>query len=232
MIRLKPLAGIKMLTQNKYVFILSIIIMLANLVQNIVSITGTYYFTYVMGNLGLLSLVGLLGLAAPFVLLLFPVAMRTIGAVGFVRIGLLLAAIANIVRFVFPTSLPVVLVTVMISGIGASTITMMNSFFILQCIDYGEYKLGKRVEGLPTAVNNFTAKVGSGIASVGVGFVMMATGYIQSNPQQTDGALLAIRSLYSLIPAVLCIIMLIVLYFYDIEKVLPGLKETHNQNKL
>lgn len=210
--------GISILKQNKYIFILSLIILGANLVQNIVSVAGTYYFTYVIGNLSLLGIVGLVGLAAPFVLLLFPAAIRTIGAVGFVRIGLILATIANVLRFIFPTNLPVVYSTVMISGIGASTITMMNSYFILQCIDYGEQKTGIRVEGLPTSVTNFAAKIGQGIAAVSVGFVMALGGYIGSQAEQSASAIFSIRSLYSLIPAAICMLMLIALHFYDIEK--------------
>lgn len=217
--------GISILKQNKYIFILSLIILGANLVQNIVSVAGTYYFTYVIGNLSLLGVVGLVGLAAPFVLLLFPVAIRTIGAVGFVRIGLILATIANILRFIFPTNLPVVYLTVMISGIGASTITMMNSYFILQCIDYGEQKTGIRLEGLPTSVTNFAAKIGQGIAAVSVGFVMALGGYIGSQAEQSASAIFSIRSLYSLIPAVICMLMLIALHFYDIEKKMESITQ-------
>lgn len=217
--------GISILKQNKYIFILSLIILGANLVQNIVSVAGIYYFTYVIGNLSLLGVVGLVGLAAPFVLLLFPVAIRTIGAVGFVRIGLILATIANILRFIFPTNLPVVYLTVMISGIGASTITMMNSYFILQCIDYGEQKTGIRVEGLPTSVTNFAAKIGQGIAAVSVGFVMALGGYIGSQAEQSASAIFSIRSLYSLIPAVICMLMLIALHFYDIEKKMESITQ-------
>ena len=185
--------GISILKQNKYIFILSLIILGANLVQNIVSVAGTYYFTYVIGNLSLLGIVGLVGLAAPFVLLLFPAAIRTIGAVGFVRIGLILATIANVLRFIFPTNLPVVYSTVMISGIGASTITMMNSYFILQCIDYGEQKTGIRVEGLPTSVTNFAAKIGQGITAVSVGFVMALGGYVGSQAEQSASAIFCLK---------------------------------------
>lgn len=217
--------GVSILKQNKYIFILSLIILGANLVQNIVSVAGTYYFTYVIGNLSLLGIVGLVGLAAPFVLLLFPAAIRTIGAVGFVRIGLILATIANVLRFIFPTNLPVVYSTVMISGIGASTITMMNSYFILQCIDYGEQKTGIRVEGLPTSVTNFAAKIGQGIAAVSVGFVMALGGYIGSQAEQSTSAIFSIRSLYSLIPAVICVLMLIALHFYDIEKKMESISQ-------
>lgn len=216
--------SIVLLLKNKYILVLAGLIFFSNLAQNMISIVASYYYAEIMGNLGLMSLVGMLGMLTPFIFLLFPVAMRTVGAVGFVKIGLALGTIACFIRFLFPTTLPVLMVSVMFSGIGISTVTMMNSFFILQCIDYGELKSGKRVEGVPTALCNFTSKIGSGIASAAVGLIMGAAGYIGTATEQTAGALSSIRSLYSLIPGIICIIMLILLRFYDVEKKLSEMK--------
>lgn len=216
--------SVKILLQNKYIFIFAIIVTLANLVQYITSIVGTYYFNYILGDISLLSFVGMLGLIAPFILLLFPLAMRTIGAVNFVRIGVGVAIAGNLLKFIGQTNIAMLMIGQMLAGIGASTITMMNSVFILQCIDYGEYKTGKRVEGLPTALNNFASKLGSGIASIGIGAVMAAAGYVGSATQQTEAALKSIIALYTIIPAIICILMLIVLQLFDLEKKLPEMR--------
>lgn len=47
------------------------------------TLVGTYYFTYIMGNLALLGMVGLLGLISPIILLLFPIALKRIGSVEY-----------------------------------------------------------------------------------------------------------------------------------------------------
>ncbi|KAF1299245.1 hypothetical protein BAU15_00950 [Enterococcus sp. JM4C] len=216
--------NLKIMFQNKYIFILCGIILLANAVQNTMSMVGTYYFTYIMGNLGLFGMVGLLGLVSPLILLLFPVAIRKIGSLGFLKIGLSVSILASVIRFIFPTSFPVVLVTVMLTGIGASFVTMLNSYFILQCIEYGEVKHGRRIEGLPTALASFMTNLGQGVSGAVVGLVMSLAGYAAANAQQTEAALFSIRSLYSFIPAIMGIVMIILLQFFDVEKQLHQLK--------
>jgi GPH family glycoside/pentoside/hexuronide:cation symporter len=222
--------SILILIKNKYVFILAAIILLSNLAQNIGSIMGTYYFTYIMGNLGLLSIVGMFGLLTPFLMLLFPLSIRTIGATAFVRIGFILAALGNVLKFLGQTNLPMILIGTLLAGFGTSTVTMMNHYFMLQCIDYGEFITGKRVEGMPSSIMSFTSKIGSGLASVSVGFLMGIAGYVGSTQQQTPSALGSIVALYTLIPAGICVAMLVILhFFYDVEKKLPALRKAHEE---
>ncbi len=216
--------GMKLLSKNKYIFILSFLIMLSFLVTNITTIVGTYYFTFIFGDLGLMSVVGILSLVAPFFFLLFPVAIRTIGSLLFVKIGLGVACAAAIVRFFFPASLPVIVLTTLLMTVGSSTLTMMNHYFILQCIDYGEIITGKRVEGTPAALTNFANKLGSGLASALVGGFMGLFGFVSAGTVQTDSAILSIRLLYSLIPAGIMVVMYIVVHFFDVEKVLAKLR--------
>ncbi|MDR1469662.1 MAG: MFS transporter [Spirochaetaceae bacterium] len=217
--------GLKLLIKNKYIFILSILILLSFLSTNIISITGTYYFRFIMGDLGLLSLVGMMGLLGPFLFLLFPLALRKIGSIGFVRIGFTAAAIVCVIRFFFYDNLMVLVISSFLSGVGLTSITMINHFFILQCIEYGELKTGKRVEGTPAALTNFANKIGSAIASGSAGFIMTASGYVSSASVQPDGALMSIRLLYSLVPATLSVIMLIILRFFDVEETLKSMKK-------
>jgi GPH family glycoside/pentoside/hexuronide:cation symporter len=217
--------GLKLLSRNKYIFILTALILLSFLATNTLGITGTYYFRFIMGDLGLLSLVGMMGLLGPFLFLLFPLALRKIGSIGFVRIGFTVAAVVCAVRFFFYDNLPVLVISSFLSGVGLTSITMINHFFILQCIEYGELKTGKRVEGTPAALTNFANKIGSAIASAGTGFIMAANGYVSSAPTQPDSALMSIRLLYSLVPAALSVIMIIILRFFDVEKTLQSMKK-------
>lgn len=94
---------------------------------------------------------------------------------------------------------------------------MLNSYFVLQCIDYGELTLGQRLEGLSAAF---------------VGIIMAIAGYVQANPIQTDASLMSIRSLYSLIPAIIAILIIILLQFFDVEKQLENLRANESIKKM
>ncbi|MDF2674462.1 MAG: hypothetical protein K0R09_2730 [Clostridiales bacterium] len=217
--------AIKALAHNKYVFILGGAVLLANLVTNMSGVVGTYYFTYIVGDLSMLSIVGMVGLIAPVILLLFPLAMRTIGAMNFVRIGLVGAVIGNVIKFFAGANVGLVVVGQLLSGIGSSTVTMMIGIFIMQCMDFGEWKTGKRVEGTLNSVTSFASKVGSGLASASIGIIMGLAGYVGKAEVQSASANTAIIWTFSLIPAILCAAMLIILHFYDLDKKMSQIHE-------
>lgn len=210
--------GLSLIFRNKYVFVLAPAALLCTLAQTISTTVGTYYFKYIIGDLGLMSTIGMLGLISPLVMLLFPVAIKTIGGMNFVRIGLVLAMVGNLIKLIDLTSLPLLIISQLLASTGLSTLVMMQGYFILQSIDYGEKKFGKRVEGLSSAVNGLYSKLGAGLASVLLGAVMSIVGYVNLAPSQSDSAMTAIVAMYSWVPAILCALMLITIHFYDLEK--------------
>jgi len=211
--------GLSLIFWNKYVFVLAPAALLCNLTQTTSAIVATYYFTYIIKDLGLMSYVSMIGLITPLVLLLFPVAIRTIGGMNFVRIGLILGVVGNLLKLIDLTNVPLLVISQLLANTGLSTLTMMQGYFVLQSIDYGERKFGKRVEGLSSAVNGLYAKVGAGLASVMIGGLMSLAGYVNLDSRQPAAALNTIIALYSWIPAVLCVLMLITVHFYDLEKI-------------
>lgn len=218
------------LFQNKYTLILAGLIMLSWLAQSMASTVGIYYFSNVIGDIGLLSIIGMTGLLGPFLLLLFPLAIRTIGSVKFLRIGLILAILGNVAKFFAPTNIPIVVLGTFLSNLGCTVVTMLNVYFLLQCIEFGQWKTGKRIEGIPTAFTNCAGQIGNGLASLAVGVVMGVMGYVANASTQTSAAQSSIVWLYSLIPAVICIAMLILLQFFDVEKKLGEIKQKQSEN--
>lgn len=64
-----------------------------------------------------------------------------------------------------------------------------------------------------------------------VGFVMSVSGYVAGAETQTETARSAIIALYSWIPAILCLLTLIVVSFYDLEKKMPQIREELNASR-
>lgn len=223
--------SIKCLLKNKYIWILGLAYLLCNLATNLSSVVQTYYFTYIVGNLTSMSLVGMLGLFTPLILLLFPVAMRKIGGMAFVKIGLIVAIIGGIVKYFAGANMPMLLIGTVLSGIGTTGLIMMGSIFIIQCMDYGEWKTGIRIEGMMNTIPSFAGKLGTGLASGLSGAIMGAAGYVGNAAAQTASANTAIVWCFSLIPAIICIIALITLHFYDYEKIGEKIKKEIQEKK-
>lgn len=211
--------SIRSIAHNKYLFILAGAALLCNVYNGINSAVGSYYFQYIVGDLASMSLIGMLGLLTPFVLLLFPIAVRKIGGMNFVRIGLVTAIIGNVIKYFAGANVRMILVGSLIAAIpGASTLIMIGTIFVIQCMDYGEWKTGIRVEGMVNSVFGFATKVGSGLASGLLGLLMAVAGFVGGATQQVPSANTAIVWGYSLIPALLCVAMMIILHFYKLEK--------------
>lgn len=206
------------LAQNKYIFILAAAMLLCQTATNISASVQTYYFTYIVGDLAIMSVLGMLGLVAPFILILFPIALRKIGGMNFVKIGLVIAAAGSVIKFFAGASMSMLIVGGLFAGVGTTILMMIGSVFVIQCMDYGEWKTGKRVEGVLNCVAGFASKVGTGVASGLVGLIMGAAGYVGGAAEQTASAKTSIVLCYSLIPALLCVVMLVLLHFYDLEK--------------
>lgn len=209
--------ALKALVQNKFVFVLAGIVLLANVIINMNTIVGAYYFKYIFGDLGLLSVVALAGIIMPVTYLLFPLAVRTIGAINFLRTGLVLAMVGFGLIALFPTSLVAVVVGQLL-GSFTSIVTILVGFFVIQTMAYGEWKTGRRIDAVTNSVTNFTSKIGSGLASAGVGILMGAVGYDGLAAAQTPQAESAIVGLYSLVPLALTAGMLALTFLYRLDR--------------
>jgi GPH family glycoside/pentoside/hexuronide:cation symporter len=68
-------------------------------------------------------------------------------------------------------------------------------------IDYDEYRTGERKEGAYLAVWNFIRKSAGAMTALITGWVLQQLDF-QPNQEQTEGTKLALRALFSLVPAI------------------------------
>ncbi len=85
-------------------------------------------------------------------------------------------------------------------GLGAGCGGVVGPSVQADIIDYDEYLTHERKEGAYLAVWNFVRKSASGLMALLTGFVLDLSGF-EPNVDQGDGAKLAIRVLFSLVPA-------------------------------
>ena len=210
--------SLRVICKNRYVFILAPASLLCNLALNVSSTVATFYYTYIVGNLGMMSFVSMIGLVSPLILLMFPAAIRTIGGMNYVRIGLILAISGNLLKLVDPANIVLLVVGQLLANIGLSAFALVMSYFVLQVIDHGEKISGKRVEGFSSAINTLFSKTGAGLSSMLFGSLMALSGYTRMSAGQPLTALNTIIALYSWIPAIFCTLTLITVHFYDLDK--------------
>lgn len=216
--------GLSCIMKNKYIWILAGMTFVVQLATNIGSAVNTYYFKYIMGNIGLATLVSMSSMITPLVMIVFPVLTRKFGTVTILKIGAVLGVIGYGIRIIGGTNLVTLTVGSLIGGVAILPVTMMISIYLIDTMDYGEWKTGTRVEGMLGSVNSFCSKLGSGIASALVGLIMGLAGYDGSLAVQSASANASIIALFNYVPMILMIVLLLLAIAYKLDKELPQIK--------
>ena len=215
--------GLKARAKNKYIFILAGMCLLAQLMTNMTA-TTTYYFKYIIGDVTQASLVSMSAMVTPFIIFLFPLISRKLGTVGVLRAGLALSIVGYLVRIIGGTGMITIIIGSLVSSVGTIPLTTMINIYLVDCMEYGQYKSGVRVEGIVGSVVAFCNKVGSGLASGLVGIVMGMAGYNGDLAVQSAAANAAIVGLFNWAPLIMTAVILGLALIYRIDKDLPALR--------
>ena len=105
---------------------------------------------------------------------------------------------------------------------------LTNSLYygmLADSVDYGEYKTRIRAAAVTTSAGSVGLKLGSGLGAALLGFALWATGYDGLAVKQAATAVSCIRIIFIAVPFVLYIALLILMHFYDLDEMLPKIKE-------
>ena len=207
--------------QNKYILLFSLIILISNVGSNLVNSVQTYYFQYIMGDLSLASIMSLSMLAIIIVIMLTPMLSNKFGFLKVMRATTLLGMIGYIIRIFAPTNMGLLFGSNILAMMGFYTMFSFAGTFVIDCIDYGEWKTGQRNEGTIACAQSVTAKIGTAVGVGLIGLLMGLSGYDGALTVQPDSANIMIIMLFSVVPAVFCLIQLILLHLYDLDKIQP-----------
>lgn len=224
--------SIKLLKKNKYLFIVVALMLLTFWVNNMSAAT-VYYFKYIVGDISLQGTVAITSMIVVPALVVFPILSKKIGTTKILQACFLIGTIGLLIRTIGSTSLPTLIVGGILMGIGTLPISMMINTYLIDCMDYGEWKTGVRIEGLVASIANFSSKVGNGIALGFVGLIMGLAGYDGLAEKQSAAAGGAIIFLFNILPMILFGIMFVLSLFYKVDSIRPqmdaDLKKKHGE---
>ena len=186
---------------------------------NNMTAAATYYFKYIVGDIGLQSALAVTSMVVVPALIVFPMLSNKFGTTKILRGAILIGAIGLLIRTVGGTSMVTLFIGSLFMGIGTMPISMMINTYLIDCMDYGEWKTGTRIEGMIASIANFASKVGNGVALGAVGLIMGIAGYDGLAETQTATANMAIIFLYNILPLILFIVMYILARGYKVDEV-------------
>lgn len=195
------------ITSNKYVWLMGIACMVPLLVTGMSA--NTYYFTWIVGDIGKLSTIQMVGMLSLFVIVLFPTLMKKFSAMQLIGATAVISIAGYIICFFAGTNIPLLIVGFFLASLITLPTSYMKSPIIMQISDYNEQNGQPRMEATMSAVANFLNKIGSAFGSFLLGIMLDAGGYDGKLDVQPDGAITMIRLLFSFVPAAFMVVVVI-----------------------
>ena len=200
----------KILSQ-KPVYITFLAVLLYSIGSNIVNAANTYFYTYIFEDLTLASIITLITCVTVFPAIM--VIGNLIGRFGkkkMYAIGLALAGLAPIIRLLDVRSIPLLIVSVLIAGIGAGFAAPLNYGIQADNTDYIEVSMGIRAEGAVASLSSFVSKCAMGIGGAIPGYLLQLAGFDSKAAVQNDDVINVIVLCVLILPAIVNVVAIVI----------------------
>ena len=211
-----------LLLKNKYWIIMFVVMFISNIGYSLSASTGIYYAKYILGNENLVGIMGAVGVIPVVIgfMLVGPM-VKKFGLTRTTRITLFAGIIANIVRTFTPYSFISALVCGAVTTFATIPMMSIGGVLVANTIEYGEWLHGKRIIGSTNSIISFGSKIGAGIGTAMIGWILAIGKYNGQLAVQPDSAIQMILVICIYLPLVLFIIMYLILGKYDLDEKYP-----------
>ncbi len=225
-------------TKNKYVWFYAGMIIIFNALQNMS--VQTYYFTYIVGNTDLLGVLSIMGIMMLPVMLFMPLLLKKFSVPKIIMGGGILAVIGYALNFVAGANTGILCGAAVLVSCLQLPISYLCIVILMDLFNYNEYKGLARLEGTTNQLaHGISGQLGQGLGGFLLGVFLDMGGFIATTDgtavAQPESAITMVRLLYSVIPIVLLVVLLVCVFFLskldkemvDVEKVIA---EKHAAN--
>lgn len=220
---------LKVLVRHKSLFSILVVWCMASLGYGCMFSSSVYYIMYyqarpdlISGYMFTLSMGALFSMlvAMPIMLKICKTAQRALQ----VTQGITL--ICYVLLFIFGKNLTLLYVLSFIAALAASMEQGLINFLLVDTIDYVQLKENVSMNGMLSAIKGFAYKCGATLTSSGILAILAVSGYIAGAVgAQPESAMMAINFIRFGLPAITCVIIIVCLAFYPIQKYYPEIKK-------
>ena len=217
--------GIGLLFRNKYWIMITVTLVFIFINYSLNGGAAVYYAKNVLHDENMVGTMNLVANLVQIGVMFFTAfIIKKIGKRNMLIVGAVIYGIGFALFGFVGTNMAGVIAACVLKGIGNAGISSCMFAIVSDTIEYGEWKTGYRTEGLINSASSFGFKVGNGLGSAILGWVIGMAG-------DTVGSQIT----FIWIPAVLCIGQVVVMLFYKLDKEYDGIiadleKEGVNEN--
>lgn len=221
----------KAVIANKY-FFLAVIMSICVLAASGLSAANSYYVRDVLGDLSLFGVMSTFSIIPRMVILMLsPMLFKRFGRRTVCLAGCILSIAAGVLMLIEPANTTIFLILIAVRGFSSTPLQVVVFTLASDIVDFGEWKTGIRAEGLATSVTSFGMKIGTGLGSALVGWILAWGGYNASLSVQTQATVSAEIFLVVGVPIILTAIAAVCLFLWDLEKKLPQIRQAIDEKK-
>jgi GPH family glycoside/pentoside/hexuronide:cation symporter len=232
--KLSFLETIKVLFANKYYILMLILYIVYYTMSNITTGSGVYFTTYVLGDASLLGMFQMMKMFPVIIALIFtPMLVKKCKSMQKVNFyGYVINCILSVlfIYFAYVKNVGLMLLFMFIKGIFAGTLSGTLNALVAEISGYTYRTKNVRMDGTIFSLSSLGVKIGGGIGTAAVGWLLALGGYVGTAEAQTAGAINMIFALYVVIPVIFSVIITIILGFMKVEKANKDWDESHGIN--
>ncbi|GAA0076081.1 MFS transporter [Clostridium sp. CTA-5] len=212
--------GMKTLIKNKYWIIIVLLLVVVFMSMGIMGGSMIYYAQYILNDK---NLVGGLSIAQniPTLIVMLIIAMPLIKKYrkrNTAILGSFIFILGSLIALIDLKSVTLIYVSIIVKGTGNALVFATIFALLADTIEYGEWKTNVRTEGLIYSAGNFGLKIGMGLGTAIVGWLLAFSNYNGEAIVQPDTAISAINILFTWLPMILAGIQIVLLKFYKLDK--------------
>ena len=210
------------LFKNKYWVIVLVANLFVNVIYALSSSSGTYYAKWILGDDNIVGILGAVGLIPTFVgfSIVGPMT-KKFGIVKTLKISFILGIAGNIVRCIFPASLPVTLGVALFTGFSTIPMMCLGGALNSMAIDYNDYLYHNKIVGMSASATSFGAKIASGLGASLIGWILAAVHYDASAAAATTSVRYGIYGFSIYLPLLMMIGLYLMIRKFDLEAKYP-----------
>lgn len=219
----------KLIKTNRFILIIALMTFVFNFVTNMG--VQTYYYTYIVGNVALMGISAIAQIVALPLALFFPKLISKFSTVKLMMAGFFVSAAGYLLNFVAGGNVALLAVAAIMWGAGTIPASMLSALVVIECADYNEWKGNHRMEGTMSSLVGLGAKIGSALGAGALGVLLSMSGYTGDAATMPSSAMTMIRMLFTLVPAVLYVVVGISLKGYTLNKDLDKIRAENEANR-
>ena len=210
--------GLVGLVKNKYWILMVISVFSMYFMMSTFFGSAVYFTMYNMGNDDYYAMVSnLLSITQIVTLFITPFLMKKISKRNLFMIGMAIATVGFILSGI-STNYGLICLSSVIKGIGFGCGGATMYGCLQDAITYGEWYNGYGTAGMGNAASSFCMKVGSGIGTAALGWILDAGGFDAALEVQSASALTSISVAFAWVPVITSVICVICMAMFNLDK--------------